>query len=322
MQPLLEPGPRPADLAVVIVSSNTAHFLPACLGSLFARAGDVELEAVVVCNADDGSAELVERDFPSARVVRCENRGFAHGNNRGLLVCDARYVLFLNPDTEILEGTLAELVALLDRRPELGLAGVRQLTPDGVLYPTIRRFPTVGRALAASLGYERWPVRPRGLGERELDPAAYDRETPCDWTTGAFMLARREAIQAAGLMDERFFLYSEEPDLCLRIKAGGWEVRHLPQLTILHHAGKGGVDARLAAQDAFSRVQYARKHSSPSRTVALRAALGLGYLVRWALGSGAQRRAQRAAFRVVAGLDGPPFGPGPERAVAPAEEPA
>lgn len=305
----------------MIVSWHAAQFLPACLSSVYRRAGEIELAVVVVCNSDDGSAELVEREFPQARVVRCENRGFAHASNRGVLSVDARSVLFLNPDTEVLEGTLADLVRLLDARPELGLLGVRQQTPEGDLYPTIRRFPTALRTLAASLGYERWPVRPSFLGERELDLRRYAQEVACDWTTGAFMLARREAIQAAGLLDERFFLYSEEPDLCLRIRAAGWEVRHVPIVTILHHAGRGSDDPRLAAQDAYSRIQLARKHYSPARAAGVRGALGLGCLLRWGLGSGTRRGAARAALRVVAGIDGAPFGSGPAQAVAPSEEP-
>ena len=308
MHPLSPPGPRAADLGVVIVSWHAASFLPACLRSVYEQAGGIDLAVVVVCNSEDGSVELVERDFPRARALRCENRGFAHANNHGLLALDARHVLLLNPDTEIQEGTLGDLVRLLDARPELGLVGVKQRTPEGELYPTIRRFPTVLRTLAASLGYERWPVRPSFLGERELDLRLYEREVECDWTTGAFMLARGSAIRAVGLLDERFFLYSEEPDLCLRLKAAGWEIRHVPLVTIVHHAGRGGADPRLAAQDAYSRIQLARKHYSPARTLGIRCALGLGYLLRWGLGSGARRQAARAALRVVAGLDGAPFG--------------
>src|SRR5207244_4436829 len=133
--------------------------------------------------------------------------------NRGLMTCDARYVLFLNVDTEIRAGSLDELVGALDERPHVGLAGVRQLTPDGSVFPTIRRFPNAVRALGEALGSESFPLRSSWLGERELDLARYERETLCDWTSGSFMIVRREALEAAGYMDERFFLYREEPDL-------------------------------------------------------------------------------------------------------------
>lgn len=309
----------PADLAVIVVSTNEGRWLPACLDSVFARAGGIALDVVVVDNeSDDGTRELVERHYPAARVVAAENRGFAHANNRALLGCRARYVLFLNPDTELVRGTLAELVRALDERPRVGLVGVRHLGGDGALYPTIRRFPNALRAVGEALGAERLPGPrrlARALRERELDPRAYEREGECDWTTGAFMLARREALQAAGLLDERFFIYSEETDLCRRIKDAGWQVRHLPALTIVHYAGKGGLNPRMEAQDAYARLQYARKHLSPLHRGAYRLALGLGRALRWLRavlrGEPREREAHAAALAVLAARARPPFGAPP-----------
>ena len=91
--------------------------------------------------------------------------GFAHANNRGAMTCNARYVLFLNPDTEIVEGTFGDLARTLDARPEVGMAGVKQLTGDGTLWPTIRYFPSISRALGDALASERWPRR-GALGRR------------------------------------------------------------------------------------------------------------------------------------------------------------
>ena len=217
-----------ADLSIIIVSFNSAAWLTPCLDSVFAHAGVCELDVVVVDNGStDGSVELVEREFPRARVLRNENRGFAHANNRGFEITEAPYTLFLNPDTEIRTGTFSDLVDALRARPSVGLLGCRQLTSDGTLYPTIRRFPTAVRQLCEALGSERLPLRPSWTGQRELDPAAYDRETRCDWVSGSFMLARREAVVQAGLMDERYFLYCEETDLCAAIVAAGWQIRYL-----------------------------------------------------------------------------------------------
>jgi len=304
------------DLAIIIVSTNEAHWLPPCLGSVFAHAGGASLDVVVADNSSsDGTRTVVEEEFPEARVVTCENKGFAHANNRALVTCGARYVLFLNPDTEILEGTFAELVDALDRRPTVGLAGVRQVTADGALYPTIRRFPNALRALGDALG-ERVSSRWSALGEREINLDAYDRETECDWTSGSFMFTRVEAIESAGFLDERFFIYSEEIDLCHRITNAGWEIRHLPFMTILHHASKGGENPRTRGQDAFARLQYARKNFSPAHRAAYRVALALRYSLRTALrGDGARRAAYRAALYQSLGLGDPPFGPPPRQAV-------
>lgn len=309
------------DLAVIVVSTNEARWLEPCLRTLFARAADIDVDVVVADNeSTDGTSELVETEFPEARVVRCENRGFSHANNRALMTCDARYVLFLNPDTEILDGTMQELVRALDERPTVGLAGVRQVTADGELFPTIRRFPNALRALGEALGSERLPVRGTWLGERELDLRRYEEEVACDWTSGSFMIARREAIESAGFLDERFFIYSEETDLCYRIKRAGWEVRHLPLMTILHHAEKAGINPKMASQDAFTRVQYARKHFSPLHCAAYFAALGARYVLRFAaspvMHQGAEKRAAAVrALGMLLRLSAPPFGAPPAVAV-------
>jgi GT2 family glycosyltransferase len=310
------------DLAIIIVSTNEARWLEPCLRTIFEHAGSARLDVVVVDNeSTDGTRELVNAGFPAARVVPSENRGFAHANNRGAMTCGARYVLFLNPDTEIIEGTFGELVAALDAMPDVGMAGVCQRTADGTLWPTIRYFPSVSRAFGEAFGSERWPLRHRWAGERELDLDVYAREVDCDWTSGSFMLCRREALLSAGLMDERFFIYSEEPDLCLRMKRAGWRVRHFPSMTIIHHAGKGGVRPKMVAQDVFTRRQYARKHfSRPTRTAYL-TAVGARHLVRASVpggGMGPQRRAAaRLALRTLAGREAPPFGPPPGTAVGP-----
>jgi len=310
------------DLAIIIVTiPGEPHWLTPCLRSLRPHVGSIKLDVIVADNdSSKATCELVERNFPGARVVPCSNRGFAYANNRALMTCDARYVLFLNPDTEMLDGTFEELVRAMDERPEVGLAGARQLTADGALFPTIRRFPNALRVLGDALGAERLPRRPHWLGERELDLACYDEEVQCDWTSGSFMLARREALDGAGYFDERFFIYSEETDLCLRIKRGGWEVRHLPTMTILHHAGKAGTNPKMTAQDVFARMQYSRKHFSPVHRGLYRAVLALRYLVRAVPlgGNGAARAAaSRSALRVLLGRDEPPFGVPPRQAVAP-----
>jgi N-acetylglucosaminyl-diphospho-decaprenol L-rhamnosyltransferase len=317
------------DLAVIVVSTNEAQWLRPCLSTLFAHLGAVRADVVVADNrSTDGTGELVDREFPEARVVTCDNYGFGHANNRALLTTNARYVVFLNPDTEIREGSFAELVARMDASPRLGLAGVKQITPDGQVFPTIRRFPNALRALFEAMGSERYPLRASWLGERELDLSRYERETDCDWTSGSFMLARREALESAGYFDERFFIYSEETDLCLRIKSAGWDIRHLPIMTVLHHAQKAGVNPKMAAQDAYARKQYSRKHFSPAHRGAYLSALALGYAARAVAprldreAAPGRRSESRAALSVLLGRTPPPFGSPPNVAVAPRTAPS
>jgi N-acetylglucosaminyl-diphospho-decaprenol L-rhamnosyltransferase len=301
------------ELAVIVVAYNSAPCIAACLRSVFEHLGSVDADVVVVdVGSADGTEEIVSR-FPGVRHIRSRNGGFAYANNRGLMTCDARYVLFLNPDTEILEGDFGDLLARMDARPEVGLVGVRQVDADGRLDLTIRRFPNALRALGDALSAERLPGRPHWLGERELGRGAYDREFECDWTAGSFMLARREAIESAGFMDERFFMYSEETDFCRRIKAAGWQVRHLPWMTILHYGARVGVDPRIESQSAHSRVLYARKHFSWAHrtvytgTLLLRHALRLVLAGRGDLG-GRRRTANGAAINTLVGRATVPHG--------------
>ena len=278
---LRSPEPLLHDLAIITVSTNEAQWIRPCLRTVFTHIGDVSADVVVVDNdSTDGTADLVAAEFPDARVVWSRNHGFSHGNNRALMTCNARYVLFLNPDTEILEGTFADLVRMMDARPTVGLIGVRQKVTDGRLDTTIRRFPNALRALGDALSSERMPRRPHWLGERELDPASYEREFDCDWTSGSFMLVRREAIESAGYLDERYFLYCDETDFCRRIKTAGWEVRHVPQMTILHHDGKAGVKPSIVSLGANSRKLYARKFFSPTHRAAYLGAVMLNLMLR------------------------------------------
>jgi len=299
------------DLAVIVVSTDHARWLPRCLATVREHAGPIELDLVVVDNGQTGETQaLLARAYPDVRLLARENHGFGHANNEALRATDSRYVLFLNPDTEVQSGLLADLVAELDRRPEIGLAGVRQVGPDGTVQPTMCRFPSVTRALGDALGLERLRNRPGWLGEREVRLDRYDAEFEDDWTIGSFMLARREALECAGFFDERFFVYSEEVDLCLRVRRAGWKIVHLPTLTILHEGTTvRAVDPRMARQNAYARLQYAQKHLTAPRRAGFRAALLLRSCLRSVppVGDRARRAAARAATGQLLGLAEPPF---------------
>ncbi len=304
-------------VAVIIVSTNEAHWLRPCLTTVFEHAGSIELDVVIADNGStDGTRDLVEREFPQARVITCENHGFSHANNQAFTTTSAPYVVFLNPDTEIRQGTFEELAAAMDARPSVGLAGVLQKLPDGRLYPTIGRFPNAGRAFLEAIGANSLPTS----GVIEPDPRRYSQEVECDWTSGAFMFARRQALESAGLLDERFFIYCEEVDLCYRFKKAGWGIRHLPIMSIVHHAEKGGISPRMEAQFAFARRQYSRKHFSPLHRAAYLVSVTLGYAIRGIVGgrertwSSEKRIASRLALRTFLGLAPPPFGAPPTQA--------
>jgi GT2 family glycosyltransferase len=162
-----------------------------------------------------------------------------------------------------------------------------------------------------SLGLERLPFYASRLGDRVLDGALYDREILCDWVSGSFMLARRAAIDDIGAMDERFFLYCEEIDYCLRMRRAGWSVAFLPKMTIFHQSSKTASEA-LTRQIAFARLQYMSKHFTPAHRLAGTLALGLGAAIRsiWPGRSSDDRRRRtsaRSSLATLLGVAAPPF---------------
>jgi GT2 family glycosyltransferase len=303
------------ELSVIVVTHNGRDLALRTLRSARAALGEATAQWIVADSAStDGTPEAIEREFGDVEVLRVPNRGFAAGNNAGLARANGRYVLLLNPDVEIREGTLAGLVAALDDRPEVGLASVVQRGSAGELQFSMRRFPTPARDLGEALGAARWPVM-RTLQELEVRAERYRVETSPDWVVGAFLCARAEAVAAIGPLDERFFLYSEEIDWCFRMRQAGWDVRHLPTMSVTHHAGRRD-RGDLMAQLAHSRMLFARKHYGRLGAEGIRLALALGYLLRLVAKlpralvqrrARPQLRADRRALGVLFGLAEPPL---------------
>jgi GT2 family glycosyltransferase len=302
------------DLSVVVTAMNEAHWLKALLPTIAAHHGAIDFEVVVADIESTDETRAVVSEFPFARAVPVINKGYSHANNVAVATTDARYVLYLNADTEITEGTLEALLAAMDERPSVGLAGVRQRTQHGAVYPTMRRFASPQRRLAEAFWCER--LAP-SLGQRVLELEVYDREVSCDWTVGSFMLVRREALESAGWLDERFFFTAEEQDFCLRLRRAGWDIRHLPQMTIVHHVGKRVANPRFAQQYAHAEMQYAAKHFGGLGMRAYQAALALNHLLRLASPSSDRRRAARAALDATLGRVGSPFMDAPDTALPP-----
>lgn len=303
----------PAELAIILVSHDSREFLPRAISSLREHTGALGVEFIVIDNGSDGAGEAIAAESSDVRVISCENRGFGHANNLGLRDTEAPFVLFVNPDTEVVEGSLDALVAMLRDDPRKGLIGCRELHEKRGLVPTIRAFPGPFREAVEALGLGGRRLAGRSLGERELDPRVYEGPWQCDWVPGSFMLARRGSIDQVGPFDERFFLYSEEIDLCLRLTRAGFEIWYMPAITFLHRQGHDSHNPRLEAQLAFARIQYARKHFGPVKRLAFRVALASRYALRAGVASllprwRPKRELYGAGLRAALGLGPPPFG--------------
>ena len=239
------------DLAIVIVNYNVRDLLRDCLAAVYASGGDLTFEVCVVDNGSaDGSADMVAAEFPQARLIRADNCGFAAGNNLGLRAFGfgepgtagerlPRYALLLNPDTVVPPAALAEMVAFLDARPQAGVAGPRLVREDGSLDRACRRsFPTPEVAFYRLFGLSKLFPRSRRFGRYNLTYLPPEVTTEVDSVVGAFMLMRAQALAQAGLLDERYFMYAEDLDLCYRLKQLDWQVWYNAAVTVLHYKGQ------------------------------------------------------------------------------------
>ena len=254
---------------------------------------------------------MVRQDFPNVRLIANEdNRGFPAANNQGIAIAKGRYILLLNPDTEVLDDALVALVAFADAHPDVAVLGPQLLNPDGTVQSSRRRFPTPLTALFESTWLE--PYAPDRLVDRyRVSDQPDDVIQDVDWVTGAAMLARQEAVGEVGLLDEGFFMYSEELDWCKRFREAGWRVVYLPEAQIMHHVGKSSEQVIAARHVHFqtSKVRYFRKYHGVAVAGVLRWFLLANYVwqialegTKWLLGHKRPLRAQRiTAYRQVLG---------------------
>ncbi len=296
------------DLSIVIVSWNTRQMLSDCLASVREGLGDLKAEIWVVDNAsEDGSPEMVARDFPEARViVNAKNRGFAAANNQALAMATGRHVLLLNSDTLVHGDVLQRSVAWLDAHPEAGVMGPRVLNTDGTTQASTSRFPSLRHLALQTLGLTRIAAfdgyRMTGWDRRDTRAV--------EVVSGCAMFVRRAAMERVGLLDEAFFFYGEETDWCRRFADAGWQLVFAPVGEITHFGG-GSVRRLNHKRDTMlteATVRLHRKHGGFAAGLAcwlLLAGFNLSRAIFWTLARavrpGAADRA-RHFRRVVADL--------------------
>jgi GT2 family glycosyltransferase len=260
------------DVSVVIVSFNTRDLLRECLQSVFRESGSLRVQVIVVDNAStDGSPRMVEQEFPDVLLTRSEvNLGFGPANNLGFRSAGGRYLVLLNSDAFLTEGSLQRSVAHMDANPLAGLGGGRLTGRDGSLQPSARMFPTVvGDLLVLSGLAARFP-RSRFFGRVDRTWASPMEAAEIDWVPGAYSIIRAEALQSVGPFDPRFFLYYEEVDLCKRIKDAGYSIWYWPDIVVVHIGGESSrqvrslqlsrTGAQLTLWRMRSMLLYYRKH--------------------------------------------------------------
>jgi N-acetylglucosaminyl-diphospho-decaprenol L-rhamnosyltransferase len=241
------------DISVIIVSYNTAELIGPCITSVLASKG-VSIEVLVVDNASrDASVSVVRERFPAARLIEnSSNRGFAVANNQALRMVTGRYVVFLNPDTEVAEDTFQTMLAFMEAHPLVGLAGPGLLNPDGTRQDSVSK---------------RYPGRRWGAADLGTLPG----EIAC--VMGACQIAPLELLSSLGGFDEDFFLYGEDQDLCLRVRKRGFEIGYIDDAVVIHHGGQSEVHtlpANIARKKMHAEYIFYRKHYRPETIARIR----------------------------------------------------
>jgi GT2 family glycosyltransferase len=223
------------DLTISIVNYNSKRSILNCLESIHANSNGLDTEVYVVDNnSTDGSVEATKKLYPKIKLIlNKDNRGFAKANNQVLRIADSRYCLITNPDVIFLPGALKAMVNFMDSHQGAGAVGCKVLNIDRSLQYSCRRYPTFLMILLRGIGIEL--IRPNcRLIERYLmKDIKHEGVLPVDWLTGCCLMVRKETIDEVGLLDEKFFMYFEDADLCYRINER-WQVYYLSDVCIVH----------------------------------------------------------------------------------------
>ena len=265
-------------VSIVIVGHNSRREVEACLSSIYVqdlyKSGRVDIIFIDAGSTDDSAHVVAELDAGIRLVPTHRNLGFSRGNNWALRIARGRYVLLLNPDTEIAPHALDCMVTYLDEHPEVGVVAPQLVFADGTTQSSRRRFPEPVTALVESLRWQRWlnwlPIVQRFyMNDRDENV-----RQNVDWAVGAALLVRRDVLYRVGLFDESFFMYSEETDLCRRVRQAGWRIVYLPEARVIHHEGKSSQHNLRARNVRFhgSRIRYYAKHHGRTWATIVRAA--------------------------------------------------
>jgi len=220
------------DVSTVVVTYNALPWVEKALES--AR----ETELIVVDHGSiDGTLELVRERFPEATLVEQENKGFGAGNNAGMRVASGRWFLLLNSDAWLEPGALEALVEFAEAHPDAAVVGPRLLNPDRTLQRSVRAFPTVWRIATEYLFLRKLAPRSRALNAFYAGGFDHDEAREAEFLMGSVLLVRREAVEAVGGFDERYFMFSEETDWCYRFRQAGWKTWFFPGAEAVHVGG-------------------------------------------------------------------------------------
>lgn len=251
------------DLSIIIVNTNNGNVIRPCLDSVFHYTEGLEYEVIVVYNGStDGSLDMLRHEY-GGRIRLIENGanlGFSKANNRGMAVARGRAVILLNSDTELRDNALKKLFDFLFRREEVGACGGMLIYPGGAPQFSYGYYPSFPRMLWITLsGFLKISC---GRRERAVIPVPNDVPKKVEYICGADLMMKKSVLEQVGFLDERFFVYCEETDLCRRITRAGYEIWFLPDVRIVHHI-EGSFRERKRMREIIyytSLFKYFKKH--------------------------------------------------------------
>ncbi len=231
------------ELSIIIVNWNTDDLLKRCLESIFRYGKSIDYEIIIIDNnSNDRSQEIIEQlNNPVNSKLRAifnkQNLGFAKAVNQGIRVANGNYILLLNPDTELEENTLKNIIEWMGKTPHCGVCGGKILNPDSTMQPSVRRFPDLFSQSLVLLKIHQFLIKISPLKKYFALNFDYSKSQEVDQVMGAFFMIKKEVIDQIGFFDENFFLWFEEVDFCKRAKETGWKIYYYPGAEIIHRGG-------------------------------------------------------------------------------------
>jgi GT2 family glycosyltransferase len=256
------------DISFVIVNWNTKDLILQCIDSLISKKGNYTQEIIVVDNAScDGSSNAIKEKHPEVQLIQnSQNLGFAKANNIGIKKSEGAYICLLNSDIQVLDNTISFMINYMNNNKDVGLSGPKILWPDMTLQHSCMNYPSIRTHICETFLLNRLFSHSALFSGEYMFFFNHDKSIKVDWLIGCFMLIRREVLENVGLLDELFFIYSEETDLCKRMHEAGWEIVFLPEVSAIHHnaSSSNKNPVRFSAEQTLSALKYCKKHRALS----------------------------------------------------------
>jgi GT2 family glycosyltransferase len=252
------------NLSIVIVSWNAKAYVLECLQSLLVQSECIPLEIIAIDNAStDGTVEMIRNQFPHVRLIENgANLGFARANNIGIKLASGKYICLINSDVNVPPDCLPKMYRYMEQHPDIGLLGPKMLGVDGRARRSGMRFPSIWNTFLRALAVDSLFRGSRVFGGFLMTDFQFDQTRDMDVLNGWFWMARREALNQVGLLDERFFIYGEDLDWCKRFHLAGWRIVFYSEAEALHYGGASSSNAPLRFFIEMMRadLQYWKKY--------------------------------------------------------------